>query len=113
MITKTDKRNRRKLKIRNRVIGTMERPRLSVYRTNQHIYAQLVDDSNSQTMMATSDVKLEKGTKSEKAKLVGENLAKLAQAKKITKVVFDRNGCKFHGRIKELAQGAKDGGLIF
>lgn len=113
MITKTDRRNRRKLKIRNRVVGTMERPRLSVYRTNQHIYAQLVDDSNSQTMMATSDVKLEKGTKSEKAKLVGENLAKLAQAKKITKVVFDRNGFKFHGRIKELAQGAKDGGLIF
>lgn len=113
MITKTDRRNRRKLKIRNRVIGTMERPRLSVYRTNQHIYAQLIDDSNSQTIMATSDVKLEKGTKSEKAKLVGENLAKLAQSKKITKVVFDRNGFKFHGRIKELAQGAKDGGLIF
>ncbi len=113
MITKTDRRNRRKLKIRNRVVGTMERPRLSVYRTNQHIYAQLVDDSNSQTLMATSDVKLEKGTKSEKAKLVGESLAKLAQAKKITKVVFDRNGFKFHGRIKELAQGAKDGGLIF
>lgn len=113
MITKTDRRNRRKLKIRNRVVGTMERPRLSVYRTNQHIYAQLIDDSNSQTIMATSDVKLEKGTKSEKAKLVGENLAKLAQAKKITKVVFDRNGFKFHGRIKELAQGAKDGGLIF
>ncbi|HRN86254.1 MAG TPA: 50S ribosomal protein L18 [Candidatus Dojkabacteria bacterium] len=113
MITKTDRRNRRKLKIRNRVIGTMERPRLSVYKTNQHIYAQLVDDSNSQTLMATSDVKLEKGTKSEKAKLVGESLAKLAQAKKITKVVFDRNGFKFHGRIKELAQGAKDGGLIF
>lgn len=113
MITKTDRRNRRKLKIRNRVVGTMERPRLSVYRTNQHIYAQLVDDSNSQTLMATSDVKLEKGTKSEKAKLVGESLAKLAQSKKITKVVFDRNGFKFHGRIKELAQGAKDGGLIF
>ncbi|HRO64620.1 MAG TPA: 50S ribosomal protein L18 [Candidatus Dojkabacteria bacterium] len=113
MITKTDRRNRRKLKIRNRVIGTVERPRLSVYKTNQHIYAQLVDDSNSQTLMATSDVKLEKGTKSEKAKLVGESLAKLAQAKKITKVVFDRNGFKFHGRIKELAQGAKDGGLIF
>ena len=63
--------------------------------------------------MASSDVKLVKGTKSEKAKLVGENLAKLAQTKKITKVVFDRNGFKFHGRIKELAQGAKDGGLIF
>lgn len=113
MITKRDRRNRRKLKIRNRVIGTNERPRLSVYRTNQHIYAQLVDDSNSQTILATSDVKLEKGTKSEKAKLVGEKLAKLAQTKKITKVVFDRNGFKFHGRIKELAQGAKDGGLIF
>ena len=113
MITKRDRRNRRKLKIRNRVIGTNERPRLSVYRTNQHIYAQLVDDSNSQTILATSDVKLEKGTKSEKAKLVGEKLAKLNQKKKITKVVFDRNGFKFHGRIKELAQGAKDGGLIF
>jgi large subunit ribosomal protein L18 len=113
MITKRDRRNRRKLKIRNRVIGTNERPRLSVYRTNQHIYAQLVDDSNSQTILATSDVKLEKGTKSEKAKLVGEKLAKLAQTKKINKVVFDRNGFKFHGRIKELAQGAKDGGLIF
>jgi large subunit ribosomal protein L18 len=113
MITKTDRRNRRKSKIRNRVIGTNERPRLSVYRTNQHIYAQIVDDSNSQTIVATSDVKLEKGTKSEKAKLVGEKLAKLAQTKKITKVVFDRNGFKFHGRIKELAQGAKDGGLIF
>lgn len=113
MITKTDRRNRRKLKIRNRVVGSMERPRLSVYRTNQHIYAQLVDDLNSQTILATSDVKLEKGTKSEKAKLVGEKLAKLAQTKKISKVVFDRNGFKFHGRIKELAQGAKEGGLIF
>jgi large subunit ribosomal protein L18 len=113
MITKTDRRNRRKLKIRSRIIGTNERPRLSVFRTNQHIYAQLVDDANSQTILASSDVKLEKGTKSEKAKLVGENLAKLAQTKKITKVVFDRNGFKFHGRIKELAQGAKDGGLIF
>lgn len=113
MITKTDRRNRRKLKIRSRIIGTYERPRLSVFRTNQHIYAQLVDDANSQTILASSDVKLVKGTKSEKAKLVGENLAKLAQTKKITKVVFDRNGFKFHGRIKELAQGAKDGGLIF
>lgn len=113
MITKTDRRNRRKLKIRGRVSGTTDRPRLSVFRTNQHIYAQLVDDLNSKTILATSDVKLEKGTKSDKAKLVGENLAKLAQSKKITKVVFDRNGFKFHGRIKELAQGAKDGGLIF
>lgn len=113
MITKTDRRNKRKLKIRNRVTGTNDRPRLSVYRTNQHIYAQIIDDSSSHTILATSDVKIDKGTKSERAKQVGENLAKLAKTKSITKVVFDRNGFKFHGRIKELAQGAKDGGLIF
>lgn len=113
MINKEFRRQKRKLKIRARVTGTKDRPRLAVHRTNVHIYAQLVDDNDHKTLVSSSDVKIKKGTKSERAKQVGDELAKLAKTKKITNVVFDRSGYRFHGRIKELAQGARDGGLIF
>jgi large subunit ribosomal protein L18 len=89
------------------------RPRLSVYRSTQHIYAQIIDDKESKTLVAESDLKMEKGTKTEKANMVGENLAKKALALKITKVTFDRGGFLYHGRIKQLAEGARKGGLEF
>ncbi len=113
MVKKELRRQKRKQKIRSRIIGTKERPRLVVHRSNIHIYAQLVDDNARKTLAVASDLKIKKGSKSEKAKQVGEEIAKIAKTKKITNVVFDRSGYRFHGRIKELAQGARDGGLIF
>lgn len=113
MITKETRRQKRKLKIRSKIHGTESRPRLTVYRTNMHIYAQLVDDKTAKTLINASDLKIKKGTKSEKAKEVGKNLSELAKSKKISQVVFDRSGYKFHGRIKELAEGAREAGLIF
>jgi large subunit ribosomal protein L18 len=109
---KIDRQNKHK-KIRKNVSGTKERPRLVVFKSSQHIYAQVVDDSAHQTLVASSDLKLDKGTKSEKALGVGEDLAKKAVAKKIKKVVFDRGGFKYHGRIAALAEGARKGGLEF
>jgi len=113
MITKETRRQKRKLKIRAKISGTKDMPRLAVHRTNTHIYAQLIDDNTGKTIASASDMKIAKGTKSEKAKMVGEEIAKLAKSKKITKVVFDRSGYRFHGRIKDLAQGAREGGLTF
>lgn len=113
MITKETRRQKRKTKIRAQVSGTKDRPRLAVHRTNMHIYAQLIDDTIGKTIATASDQKIAKGTKSEKAKQVGAEIAKLATSKKITKVVFDRSGYRFHGRIKDLATGAREAGLIF
>lgn len=108
------KRHRR---VRKRVVGTAERPRLAVYRSNKHIYAQIVDDGKAQILMAASDLELEKGadgkTKAEVAGEVGKIIAKKARAKKIGKVVFDRGGRLYHGRVKALADGAREGGLEF
>jgi len=110
-------------KVRQKIIGTTQMPRLSVFRSNKHIYAQLIDDLKGVTMATSSDLKLSlprsktpnspKITKIEKAQGVGEIIAKVATAKKIKKVVFDRGGYKYHGQVKALAEGARKGGLIF
>ena len=96
--------------------GTKDRPRLFVFRSNQHIYAQLINDDSAKVLVGASDkdVKLKKGEKkTDAAKQVGKLMAEKAIAIKISKVVFDRGGTLFHGRIKALADGAREGGLIF
>ena len=97
---------------RSKVFGTKERPRLLVLRSNKHIYALLIDDTKGNTLFRSSDKDL-KGTKTEKAKKVGALTAKEAKAKKITSIVFDRGGYKYHGRVKALAEALREGGLKF
>jgi large subunit ribosomal protein L18 len=111
--TKTEKRLRLKKKIRAKISGTSAAPRLSVFRSNTYIYAQLIDDTTGTTLASASDVKMTKGTKGERAKEVGKLLAAGAKAKGITKVIFDRNGFKYTGRIEALADEARAGGLQF
>lgn len=113
MQNKQDKRIRLKSKIRSKISGTSERPRLSVFRSNKFIYAQLIDDSKGTTLAQASDIKAGKGTKSERAKEVGVAIAKAGSAKKISSVVFDRNGFKYTGRIKLVADSAREAGLKF
>ena len=107
----------RKKRVRAKVSGTSERPRLSVFRSSKFIYAQVIDDTKSKTLVSFSSrslpAKTAKVGKTEKAGLVGEGLAKEAKKKKITKVVFDRGSYKYHGRVKALAEGARKGGLKF
>lgn len=111
---KTKKYNNRKARVRAKIIGSADRPRLSVFRSSVHIYAQIINDNLGKTLVSASDLVLkEKGKKTEMAEKVGEALAKKAIAKKIKKIVFDRNGFKFHGRVKALAEGARKGGLEF
>ncbi len=110
---KTQKRMRLKAKIRTKIFGTSTAPRLSVFRSNTFIYAQLIDDERGITLASASDVKIKKGTKVERATQVGEELAKNALAKGISKIVFDRNGFKYTGRVLSLAEGARKGGLQF
>jgi large subunit ribosomal protein L18 len=104
----------RKQKIRSSVSGTSSRPRLTVTISNLHISAQIIDDSISKTLASASTVgkKLE-GNLSQKAETVGKDIAKAASAKKVSEVVFDRNGKKYHGRVKAFADGAREGGLKF
>ncbi len=114
MITKTDKRNKIKLRVRGKISGTTERPRLTVFRSNKQIYAQVIDDLTGKTLAAASSLKLtDKAPKKEIAAKVGELIAKSAQEAGVTTVVFDRNGYLYHGRIKELADAARKGGLKF
>lgn len=113
MKDKDARRQKRKAKIRAKIKGDSKRPRFTVHRTNLHVYAQLIDDINGKVLATASDIKIKKGTKSEKAKVVGEEIAKLAKTKKINTVVFDRSGFKFHGRIKILADTAREMGLNF
>ena len=105
----------RKNRVRAKIIGTEGRPRLSVFRSNTHIYAQIINDDKGITLVASSDVKIKKGKmkKVEMATQVGEEIAKKALLKKIKTVVFDRNGFMYHGRIKAVAEGARKGGLVF
>ena len=110
---KTQKRKRLKAKIRTKIFGTSATPRLSVFRSNTFIYVQLIDDENGITLASASDVKIKKGTKVERATQVGAELAKNALAKGISKIVFDRNGFKYTGRVLSLAEGARKGGLQF
>ena len=113
-------RLRSKIKIRKHISGTVNVPRLTVYRSLTNIYAQLIDDSDGKTLASASSLSKEvseelKGAKSkiEKSKIVGNLLAKKALEKKISTVVFDRNGYKYHGRVQALADGAREGGLKF
>ena len=111
---KTEKRARLHKKIRSRVSGTGERPRLAVFRSNRYMYAQLIDDIRGVTLASASDISLsDKITKVERAKVVGKNLADEAKKKNITTVVFDRGGFSYRGRVAALAEGARSAGLNF
>ncbi len=110
---KQESRIKRHLKVRKRVVGSVERPRLAVFRSGQHIYAQIVDDGTQKTLLAESDLTLGKVAKKERAFQVGKNLAEKATKVKIKAVVFDRGGFLFHGRVAEVARGAREGGLEF
>jgi large subunit ribosomal protein L18 len=111
--SKADRRSKIKRRIRSKVQGTAEVPRLCVYRSNKAIYVQIIDDTKGSTILATSSKGIDKGTKSEIAKEVGKAIAEKATANGIDKVKFDRNGYLYHGRIKNLAEGAREGGLKF
>lgn len=108
-------RAQRKNRIRSTVIGTTERPRLSVHVSNMHVIAQIIDDSKNATIVAITTVgqKAATGSMTEKATWVGTEIAKKAKSAKVTKVVFDRGGRKYHGRVKALADAARAGGLEF
>ena len=115
-LTNRDQRERRHKRIRARVIGTALKPRLCVYKSNKFIYGQIIDDSLGKTLFAVSDLKLDSGTKKtkvEKAKIVGAMLGKMAADKKIKKIAFDRGGFIFHGRVKAVADSAREHGLKF
>ena len=109
---KRDSRKGRHMSIRKHLTGTSLRPRLAVFRSNQHIYAQIIDDNASKTLAAISDNK-GTGSKKEQAYKLGKGLAQKALKKKITEVVFDRGGFLYQGRIEEFAKGAREGGLKF
>jgi len=113
MISKIQRRNKIKARIRGKVSGTAQRPRMTVFRSNKQIYVQLVDDLAGSTLVASSSKGLEGGTKCEVAAKVGEAIARKALEAGITEVVFDRNGYLFHGRVKSLADAARNGGLKF
>jgi large subunit ribosomal protein L18 len=105
---------RRAFRTRNKVKAVSDRPRLSVFRSSQHIYAQVIDDSQGVTIAAASSVTLtDSGTKTDSAKLVGQAIAKAAMDKGVKAVVFDRGSAKYHGRVKALADAAREGGLDF
>ena len=114
---KLSRRDRIKMGIRKRLSGSSVRPRLSVYRSNKGIYAQIIDDVNGKTLVSASslskDFNAEKGTKIDQSAAVGKLVAEKAVAAGIKDVVFDRNGYLYHGRIKSLADGAREGGLNF
>jgi large subunit ribosomal protein L18 len=115
--TRRTARVRRHLRVRKKVTGTAERPRLAVYRSNRHIYAQLIDDRAAATLVAASDADIEPGAddgargKTRRAKEVGKLIADRAKGAGIDRVVFDRGGRQFHGRVAAVAEGAREGGL--
>lgn len=113
---KTKNQEKRKVRTRSKIRTVNNLPRLSVYRSNKGIYAQIIDDTKATTVVSASDREVDKKTKivkSEKARMVGILIAKKAMAKKVTKVVFDRGSYAYHGRVKKLAEGAREGGLEF
>ncbi|GAB4194117.1 MAG: 50S ribosomal protein L18 [Phycisphaeraceae bacterium] len=110
---RTIRRNRRKHGIRKRVTGTPERPRMTVYRSLNHIYVQVIDDLDGKTIASASSLKAGKGGNIEAAKQVGKQIAEKAKQAGVSKVSFDRNGYKYHGRVKALADAAREGGLEF
>jgi large subunit ribosomal protein L18 len=115
VLSKRQARLRRRRRVRARVVGSAERPRLSVYRSNRGVFAQLVDDGEGRTLAAVNwtEPELRKLSAGEQAKRAGELLAERAKAAGIESCVFDRGGYKFHGRVKALAEGAREGGLRF
>lgn len=114
MTTKKEQRRLKiKFRIRKSVKGTAERPRLSVFRSNKQIYAQVIDDITGITLAAASSLGLEKMNKTEQAKKVGELVANKAKEAGVDKIVFDRNGYLYHGRVQALADAAREGGLKF
>ena len=113
MISKIARRNKIKTRIRGKISGTAERPRMTVFRSNKGIYVQLIDDLAGKTLVSASSKGIEGGTKIEVAAKVGAEAAKKALEAGISSVVFDRNGYLFHGRVKSLADAAREGGLKF
>jgi large subunit ribosomal protein L18 len=115
VVTKRQARLRRRRRVRARIVGTAERPRLSVYRSNRGVFAQLIDDGKGHTVAAVNwiEPELRKLTASDQAKKAGELLAERAKAAGVESCVFDRGGYQFHGRVKALAEGAREGGLSF
>jgi|SRR6195952_1767131 large subunit ribosomal protein L18 len=115
VLTKRQHRLRRRRRVRARVNGTAQRPRLSVYRSNRGVFAQLVDDTQGHTVAAVNwiEPELRKLTATEQAKKAGELLADRAKAAGVETCVFDRGGYQYHGRVKALAEGAREGGLVF
>lgn len=113
MFSKIQRRNKIKARIRGRISGTAARPRMTVFRSNKQIYVQLVDDLQGKTLVSSSSKGIAEGNKCEIAAKVGESIAKKALEAGITEVVFDRNGYLFHGRVKSLADAARNGGLKF
>lgn len=117
MITKLERRQKIRYGIRKKVAGTAQKPRLAVFRSNTDIYVQLIDDVNGQTLAAASskekEIAAQKVTKTEQAKLVGQSIAKKSAALGLSDVVFDRGGNLYHGRVKAVAEGAREGGLKF
>lgn len=117
MLAKEEGRARRKRRIRKKISGSGDRPRVSVFRSAKHIYVQAIDDSKGATMATVSTlsegVKNADGTKTDEAKAVGTALAKMLKEKGIDQVIFDRNGYLYHGRVKALADGAREAGLKF
>jgi large subunit ribosomal protein L18 len=118
VVSRTERRVRKHVRVRKTVTGTAARPRLNVYRSSKHIYAQIVDDDKGHTLASASSLSkelegLKTGANRAAARAVGKLIAQKATAKNVTKVVFDRGGYVYHGRIKELAEGAREGGLKF
>jgi large subunit ribosomal protein L18 len=110
---KADQRQRRHARIRSRLSGTTERPRLSIFKSNRHMYAQIIDDASGKTILGISSEKAEGKTMMEKSKSLGNMIAKASLGKKISKVAFDRGGFKYTGKIKLFADAAREGGLKF
>jgi large subunit ribosomal protein L18 len=117
MDTKAIRRQKIKFRVRRKISGTTQKPRLSVFRSNTEIYAQLIDDDTSKTLASASsrdkDIAAQKGTKVEKSKLVGAAIARKATDLGLLDVTFDRSGYLYHGRVKAVAEGAREGGLKF
>jgi len=117
MNTKLEQRQKIRYRIRKKISGTAQKPRLAIFRSNTEIYAQLIDDQQGVTLAAASsrdkDIKAQKGTKVEKSKMVGQAIARKAKDLNITSIVFDRGGNLYHGRVQSVAEGAREGGLQF
>ncbi len=113
MVSKIARRNKIKTRIRGKISGTPQRPRMSVFRSNKGIYVQVIDDLAGNTLCSASSKGIEAGNKTEQSAKVGEAIAKKAMEMGITEVVFDRNGYLFHGRVKSLADAARKAGLKF